>query len=61
MEVNSTDCPLHLVEANIVESLEAGARNGPHPVVWHEEMLFPPHENVLALGYILHDDLRRSR
>lgn len=60
MEINPTDCPLHLVKANIVESLKAGARDGPNPVVRHEEMLFPSHENMLALGDVLHDDLRRS-
>lgn len=58
VEVNPTDRPLHLVEANIVESLETRACNGPHSMVRHKEVLFPPHKDVFALRDVFHNDMR---
>lgn len=47
MEINSTHCPFLLVEADVVESLEASTVDRPDSVIWHEEMLFPPHEDIV--------------
>jgi len=49
MEVYSTDCPLNLVEADVVESLKAGTSNCSHSVVRNQEMFLPPHEDILSL------------
>lgn len=49
VEVNPTDTPVALVEADVVEALETRARDRLDPVVGHEKVLFPAHENVLAL------------
>lgn len=53
MEVNAADGAGHLVEADVIEALEAGAGDGPDAVVGHEEILLPAHEDVLALGKVL--------
>ena len=53
MKVNATDSAGDLVEADVVEALEAGAGNGPDAVVRHEEILLPAHEDVLALRKVL--------
>jgi hypothetical protein len=47
MEVNSADAPLALVEADVVEALEAGAIDCPHAVVRDQKVLLPPHENIV--------------
>jgi len=52
MKVYSIHRARHLVEADVVEALEAGTCNLPHPVVRHEEILLPPHEDVLLLSEI---------
>lgn len=49
MEVNTANSPLHLVETDIIESLEAGTRDRSNPVVRNEEIFLPPHEHVLTL------------
>lgn len=49
MEVDSANFALELVEANVVEALKAGTCYGAHPVVGHEEVLLPAHEDVLPL------------
>lgn len=53
MEVDAVDIARDLVEADVVEALEAGARDLAHAVVGHEEGFLPAHEDVLALGGIL--------
>lgn len=49
MEVDTTDGSLYLVEADIVESLETGARDCSNSVVWDEEIFLPSHKYVLML------------
>ena len=53
MEVDAADGAGALVEADVVEALEAGARDGRDLVVRHEEVFLPPHEEVFALGKVL--------
>jgi hypothetical protein len=52
MEVDTAHGSLNLIEANVVESLEAGARDGSHPVVGNEEIFLPSHEHVLTLSKV---------
>jgi hypothetical protein len=52
MEVNPTNAPTALVEADIIEALEARASDGAHAVVRDEEVLLPAHEDVLALRQV---------
>ena len=58
MKVDAAYLSLYLVEADVVESLEARVPDGPDPVVGHEEVFLPPHEYVLPLVHVLD---RRSR
>jgi hypothetical protein len=52
MEVNTAHRSLNLIEADIVKSLEASARDGSHPMVWDKEIFLPPHEHVLTLSEV---------
>jgi hypothetical protein len=52
VEVDSTDSPFLLVEAYVVEPLEASAIDGSDPMIWHKEVLFPPHKDVIFRGEI---------
>lgn len=49
MEVDPAHGPVDLVEADVVEALEAGADDVAHAVVGDQERLFPAHEDVFAL------------
>lgn len=53
MVINTRDFALELVEADIVETVEAGAWGDALPVVRYKEVLLPPHEHVLALHKVL--------
>lgn len=53
VEINAIDLPLDLIKTNIVKTLEARTTDGSHPMIGDEEMLFPAHEYVLALGNVL--------
>lgn len=53
VEIDAVDVPRDLVEADVVEAFEAGARDLAHAVVGHEEGFLPAHEDVLALGKVL--------
>ena len=53
MEVDATDIARYLVEADVVKSFEAGSRDGADAVVRHQEVLLPPHKNILPLREIL--------
>ena len=61
MEVDATDRASDLVEADVVEALEASARYSAYTMVWHQEVLLPAHEDILALSKVLdvHDILPR--
>lgn len=52
MEVNTTHGSLNLIEADIVESLEASARDSSHPMVRDKEILLPSHEHMLTLSKV---------
>lgn len=57
VEIDAADLAAHLVEADVIEPLEAGADDGPDAVVGNEEVLLPAHEYVLALGDVLDEHL----
>lgn len=52
MEVNTAHGSLNLIEADVVETLEASARDGSHPMVGNEEIFLPSHEHVLTLSKV---------
>lgn len=60
VEVNAIDLSMDLIKTNIIEALKARPGDGAHAMVGDEEVLFPAHENVLALGDVLDDDRRAS-
>lgn len=49
MEIDTADLPFELIEADVVETLETSAGYRPYAVVWHQEMLFPAHEDRVLL------------
>lgn len=61
MEVDSTHSPCHLIKTYIVEPFETRAHNFPNAMIWHQEVLFPPHEDVLPLCAILVVEIRFLR
>lgn len=52
MKVDPTDFALDLIEANVVEALEAGSIYSPNAMIWYEEVFFPSHEYVLTLARV---------
>lgn len=56
MEVNPADLSLNLIETNVVEPLEAGARYCSYTVVGNQKVFLPSHEYVVVLGDIWEDD-----
>jgi hypothetical protein len=61
MEVDPTDAAIALVEADVIEALEARTRNCLDAVVGHQEVFFPAHEYMLALLIILQRERGRLR
>ena len=61
VEVDATDFPLHLVEADIVEPLEAGTCYSTHAMIRHQKVFFPSHENILPLGNIPNHNMALTR
>ena len=53
MEVYPTNSTSNLVETYVVKALEACSAYFAYTMVRHKEILFPAHENVLALGAVL--------
>ena len=53
VKVNAAHLPLHLVEADVVEALEARPIDCPDTVVGNEKVLLPAHEDVLPLVHVL--------
>ncbi len=53
MKINSSDGACNLVEAYVVESLEACTTDLSHSVIGDQEFLLPSHEHVLAIGTVL--------
>lgn len=60
MEVYTAHCPLLLVEANVVKSFEARARDCTHPMIGYKEVFLPPHKYVLPLSVVLKAEIRLS-
>jgi hypothetical protein len=61
VEVDALDATRDLVEADVVEALKARSAYCPDAVVWHEEVFFPSHEQVLLLHPVLgHQFLARG-
>ena len=52
MKVYPAHLPLYLVEADVVESLEARAHDLAHTVVRYKKRLLPTHKNILPLGAV---------
>ena len=59
MEVYPADLTLPLIKTYIVEPLETRSRDRPDPMVRHEEVLLPSHEDVIALRVILEREVGR--
>ena len=59
VEIDPTNTAVALIEADVVEPLEAGSRDGFHTVVRHEEVFFPAHEDVFALLVVFQRKRRR--
>ena len=53
MKIDTVDGACHLIEANVVESLEARTIDLAHAVIWHQKFLFPAHEHVFAVCAVL--------
>ena len=53
MEIDSVDDACYLIEADIVESLEARTVNLSHAVIGHQEFLLPAHEHVFTVCAVL--------
>lgn len=53
VEVNAIHITLDLVKGDVVESLEARSRDGPHSVVGDQKVLLPPHEDGVLLGNVV--------
>lgn len=54
VKIDTIHLALFLIKANIIKALEARTVDGAHPVVRHQEVFFPAHEDVLALGRVAH-------
>jgi hypothetical protein len=52
MEVDAADGSFYLIEANVIEPFETGARNSSHAMIRDQKTLLPPHEDVLSLREI---------
>ena len=53
MKVYAADFALDLIEADVIEALEACACYRLHPMVGNQEMLLPPHKDILFLGDVV--------
>ncbi len=53
VKVDAAHSPGYLVKAYIVEPLEACAGDRPNTMIWYQEILLPPHEDILPLREIL--------
>jgi hypothetical protein len=52
MEIYAANISGDLIKADIVEPFEAGPGDRPNSMIWHEEVLLPPHEDVFPLSEI---------
>lgn len=58
VKIDSGHCPFNLVETNIIKALKTRARYSSHAMVRNEEILLPPHEDMLALCKIPIGEIR---
>lgn len=56
VKVDAADFTLNLVEANVVEALEAGACYGADSVIGDQEVFLPPHKDGFPLSGITNRD-----
>jgi hypothetical protein len=49
VEIDAGNGPLNLVEADVIESFETGTAERAYTVVGDQELLLPPHEDILTL------------
>jgi hypothetical protein len=61
MEVDSFNAARELIKANIVKALKARTTYRPNPMIGHQKVLFPAHEQVLFLHPVLCHELRARR
>lgn len=59
VKVDAADATRTLIEADVVEALEASACYGLDSVIWHQEVLFPTHEEMFTLCNILKSEIGR--
>ena len=52
MKINPTHTPRPLIKTDIIEPLEARAADTLHPMIRHEEILLPAHEEVFAVEVV---------
>jgi len=53
VEIYPTHATRALVEADVIEPLETGTRDCLDFVIRHQEVLFPPHEEVFSMRKLL--------
>ena len=61
MKVNPIHLPSHLVEADVVEALEARTVDGPNAMVRDQKVLLPAHKYVFAVVNVNRDEAALSR
>lgn len=52
--VDSLDTACDLVQAYIIEAIEASAMQLPNPMIFHKELLLPTHEYMISLEEVCH-------
>lgn len=58
MEIDTTDLPIDLIEAYVIEAFKARSTNRLDPVIRHEKVLLPPHKHVFLIRRIAHREGR---
>lgn len=61
VKIDAADISIDLVEADVVETLEAGAGDCAHTVVGHEKVLLPAHKQCVARGIVAEVEVWPSR
>jgi hypothetical protein len=61
MEIYAANSTLALIEADIVEALEARPTNSAYTVIRYEEVFLPPHKNILSLCQTLNVEVSLPR
>lgn len=61
VKINAFDAAGHLIEADVIESLETRAAYRAHPMIRHQEVFFPAHKQMLLLHPVPSHELRSRR